>query len=245
VRIVLDGLDQLPAAVTPVVLAALNTVSADPTLAAVRLVVTARWDATLPTRHHLFDLNRVPDPYIERYLRRRDVPPKMAAAIVDQAAGNWLVARVLADLATDAEAPTMGPAALYDAYRDELLRAGAADPSSWTEALGPVLSALAVAGTGPVLPLPLLCYASGLLGGPDQPARVRDVLVRLRGLVVRGNPGTPDEHIGTFHSTFAAYLCSGRDSAIDERAAHQALADAIRALRLSPASWNLRWRSPA
>ena len=52
----------------------------------------------------------------------------------------------------------------------------------------------------------LLCAASGRLGGPDRPFRVRDRLVDLGGLVARGRPGTDDEHVGLFHQTLADWL---------------------------------------
>ena len=70
------------------------------------------------------------------------------------------------------------PAGLQNAYRQELRRAGSADPDRWAQHLQPVLAILAAAGVGPVLPIALLCAASGRLGGPEEPARVRDVLVR-------------------------------------------------------------------
>jgi hypothetical protein len=228
VRIVIDGLDQLPAEVLPPVVTALQVLADEPELRAARVIVTARPDTTLPESHHRFDLDHVSDGDVQRYLQRRNTPAGLRQAIVRQAAGNWLVARLLADLAVDMPAGAGElPNTWQQAYHQELLRAGADDRDHWSTAIRPVLSTLAVAGVGPVLPLPLLCRASGLLGGPDQPARVRDVLVRLRGLVVRGNPGTPDEQAGVFHSTFADYLLAGQDFAVDEHAAHQAIVDAI------------------
>ncbi len=225
VRIVVDGIDQLPAEATPGVLTALEALAGDPERK-VRVVVTARPDTPLPEGHRRQDVDRVAEVSVERYLGRRQVPGSRRAAIVERAAGNWLVARLLADLVGDVEAAEL-PATLHQAYRGELARAGADHDGDWERALGPVLSALAVAGAGPVLPLPLLCRASGLVGGPGEPAGVRDVLARLRGLVVRGKPGTPDEHVGVFHDTLATYLLNGQDFPVNARAAHQALADAI------------------
>ncbi|MGH8901526.1 MAG: AAA family ATPase, partial [Egibacteraceae bacterium] len=226
VRIVVDGIDQLSAEAASGVLAALQTLARDPELRHVRLVVTARPDTALPARHHRQDVDHVEDVYIQRYLERRQVPPHMRSVVSKRAAGNWLVARLLADLAADVDVTEL-PATLDQAYRSELVRIGADQRDEWEHALAPVLSALAVTGVGPVLPLSLLCRASGLLGGPEQPARVRDVLVRLRGLVVRGNAGTPNEHTGLFHDTLAAYLLRGQDFDVDLRGAHQALTDAI------------------
>lgn len=79
----------------------------------------------------------------------------------------------------------------------------------------PQLEELVDAGGGPVLPLPLLCRANGLLGGPGTPVGVCDVLVRLRGLVVRGNPSTPDEHAGVFHDTLAHLAPSAKHDPSD------------------------------
>jgi hypothetical protein len=51
-----------------------------------------------------------------------------------------------------------------------------------------------------------LSAASEHLGGPASAARVRDVLVALRGLVTRASAGTDDEHAGLFHQTFVDYV---------------------------------------
>ncbi|MGH8904507.1 MAG: tetratricopeptide repeat protein, partial [Egibacteraceae bacterium] len=226
IRIVVDGIDQLSVEASPGVLAALQTLAGDPELHRVRVVVTARPDTALPAGHRRQDVDHVEEVYIQRYLERRQVPLRMRSVVSKRAAGNWLVARLLADLAADVDVTEL-PATLDQAYRSELVRIGADQRDEWEHALAPVLSVLAVTGVGPVLPLPLLCRASGLLGGPEQPARVRDVLVRLRGLVVRGNAGTPNEHAGLFHDTLAAYLLRGQDFDVDLCNAHQALADAI------------------
>jgi hypothetical protein len=135
---------------------------------------------------------------------------------------------LLADLAVEGDLPAgQLPENLQAVYRQELRRAGSQDRVRWTQHVRPVLAVLAAAGVGPVLPLALLYAASGRLGGPGEAARVRDVLVQLRGLVVRGGPGTPEEHVGVFHTTFAEYLRTDPEAGIDEQAAHAALADAI------------------
>lgn len=121
--------------------------------------MTARPDTPLPDGHRRQDVDRVADVYVGRYLSRRQVPDSRRAAIVERAAGNWLVARLLADLVADVEAAEL-PATLHEAYRSELERAGADQRGEWERVLGPVLAVLAVAGVGPVLPLPLLCRAT-------------------------------------------------------------------------------------
>jgi hypothetical protein len=227
VRLVVDGLDQLTTETTAVVGEALAVLTSDPELAHVRLIVTARPDIELPARTHILTADPAARVHLERYLSRRGVRSELVPVITDRAAGNWLVARLVADVALDSEtAVGLYPATLSDGYREELRRAGADEPVQWAK-VRPVLAALAVAGVGPVLPLPLLCRASGLLGGPSEPARVRDVLVRLRGLVARGAPGTADEHDGLFHATLAEFLFDDDRLGIDERTAHEALANAI------------------
>ena len=83
--------------------------------------------------------------------------------------------------------------------------------------------------------MPLLCTASGRLGGPDRPYRVRDVLVDLRGLVVRDRAGTEDEQLGLFHQTLGDYLLDPASGpfGIDPQEPHRALAEAI--AELAPA----------
>jgi hypothetical protein len=231
VRLAIDGLDQLAVQAAPPVNAALTALANNPGLGHVRLIMAARPDALLPPGTGALQLGAVDREYVERYLQRRRVPAPTIPVIADRAAGNWLIARLLADLAVEGVLDGgQLPSTLQATYRDELRRAGSDDSTRWTRELRPVLSVLAAAGVGPVLPLRLLCDASGRLSGPDEPARVRDVLVQLRGLVVRGAPGTPQEHVGAFHPTFAEYLQTDPDIGIVARAAHAALADAIDAL---------------
>ena len=132
--------------------------------------------------------------------------------------------------------PEALPADLAGLYAESLLRTGAGVSTRWRDEFRPVLGVLAAAGVGPILPLPLLCAASARLGGPARPFRVRDVLVDLRGLVVRTRPGTDDEHVGLFHQTLADYLLDPTSDpfGIDPQEPHRALAEAI--AELAPAS---------
>jgi tetratricopeptide (TPR) repeat protein len=91
-----------------------------------------------------------------------------------------------------------------------------------------VLTLLAAGGAGPVVPLALLCEASQRLEGPNTPARVRDELVRLRGLASRSEAGTEAEKVGLFHQTLVEHILTREpEEAIK---AHWALAEAIAAL---------------
>jgi hypothetical protein len=124
------------------------------------------------------------------------------------------------------------PEDLVTIYDQALHQAGAGNLERWRKELRPVLGTLAAAGTGPVLPFALLRAASARLGGPEQVSRLRDVLVDLRGFVVRAEPGSQDEHVGVFHQTFADYVLdpAAGEFGIEPEESHRALAEAIEAL---------------
>jgi hypothetical protein len=230
VRMVIDGLDQLSTGAGVAVYQALDALATDPALAGVRLLVTARPDTPQPAHGKTVALGRTDDGTIRLYLERRAVPAKAHDTVVSRAQGSWLVAKLLADQASanpDSD-PADLPPNLVGIYDQALRRAGASEARRWREELRPVLGVLAAAGVGPVLPLPLLCVASGRLGGPGRPTRVRDVLVDLQGFVIRGSPGTEGEQVGLFHQTFAEYLLNPACSfGIDAPEPHGALAEAL------------------
>ena len=237
VRILVDGLDQVPSAGEVSIREALGELAAGPGLDHVRLICTARPDTDVPGGSHVLRVDKADDALLGAYLTRRGVAPGLHAAIVARAGGSWLVASKLADLALAApgQAPDALPSSLGAIYAEYLRRAGATATDRWRRELRPVLGLLAAAGVGPILPLPLLCTASGRLGGPDRPYRVRDVLVDLRGLVVRDRAGTEDEQLGLFHQTLGDYLLDPASGpfGIDPQEPHRALAEAI--AELAPA----------
>ena len=224
VRLVLDGLDRLSTGALGPVMAALDELAK---LDFMRLVITARPDTKFPEAASISPLPRAPDAFVRRYLDRRGAPEARQGNIVDAARGNWLVARVLADVLVDrpdTEIREAGQLALYEAYEELLSRCGAIG-NNYTERL---LQVLAAAGAGPMLPLSLMCEASEAVGGPASPVAVRDHLVQLRGLAVRSAAGTDREHAGLFHDTLAEYVES---RAPDQNlSAHRALLAAITAL---------------
>jgi hypothetical protein len=212
VRLVIDALDELPAATRSSTLRALSAINDE-----IHLVVTTRPDSAHPAGSRLISTDRASDTAITAYLRARGIVKEHWPALVHQVDGNWLHARLLADRALR---PGFNPAALPDdirlsltaLYDDELLAAGADDLAVWQSTLRPVLGVLAVAGAGPILPLPLLVAASRHLGGPGTTSRVRDALARLSGIVVRTQPGQPGEHVGLFHASLAdSYLLRSGD----------------------------------
>ena len=244
-RLVFDGLDQLAVGTESAVYAALDALLTDPALKGIRVVATSRPDTPSPDGLKDVPIGAVADEFIAAYLARRGlVAPERVNPVVERARGNWLIARLLGDLlvADPTADPGTLPSDLIGLYERNLERIGAAERGRWRYEFRPILGALAAAGVGPVLPLPLLCAASDKLGGPSRPARVRDVLVDLRGLVIRSAPGTADEHVGVFHQTLAEYLLNpARAFGSDPEEAHAALADAI--AELAPRAEH-DWKSP-
>ena len=136
---------------------------------------------------------------------------------------------LLADLVSAPGFDVAGLSASWGSIYDRALSSvGADDSGSWEYQYRPILTVLAAAGTGPVLPLPLLRLASEKLGGPSRIGSVRDTLVRLHQLVVRGRPGTEDEQAGLFHATLHDYLSARRARyPIEVRQGHRAIHEAI------------------
>jgi tetratricopeptide (TPR) repeat protein len=230
IRIAIDGLDQLSTGANVAVYHALDVLATDSALAAVRLLVTARSDTPLPAPAKTILLDKTDNSTIRRYLERRKIPANSHQAVVSRAEGSWLIARLLADQVTahpDSN-PQDLPPDLVGIYDQALRRAGASESQRWRAELRPVLGVLAAAGVGPILPMSLLCAASSRLDGPGRATRVRDILVDLRGLVIRGSPGTDKEHVGLFHQTFAEYLLDPASAfGIDAVEPHGALAEAL------------------
>jgi hypothetical protein len=233
-RLVFDGLDQLAGGTASIVFAGLDTLATDEGLPGIQVIVTSRPETPLPGHHQQYVLGMTDDQHLVAYVQRRQVPSALQPVIVQRAQGNWLVVRLLTDLVVtspDAD-PGSLPPDLAGLYAKRLRDAGASDLEQWRTELRPVVSVLAAAGSGPVLPLQLLCAASAKLGGPARPTQVRDVFAKLRGFVVRAAPGTEVEHVGVFHPTFAEYILNPATAAfgITPEDPHGALAEAIEEL---------------
>jgi len=248
VRIVVDGLDQLNDALAEGIHIALARAAEDPSLEHVHLVVSQRDTKTGNLAAGSQFAVTSPDPQVlARYLEGARLQPALAhmfAAACARGSGAWLLARLIADTfdglgetkredlltrLSEGEDRAILLALLYDEVLDQI---GAADTVEWHDRLYPVLAPLAAAGAGPVMPLELLCAVSTQFGGPAEPARVRDVLVRLSRLVVRNHPGTDREVVGLFHPTLAEHLGRHARQRVDVISAHRVLLDEID--RLAP-----------
>jgi energy-coupling factor transporter ATP-binding protein EcfA2 len=210
VRLVLDAVDELPDAAQRQVrdtVTGIASIGGSSGTASLAFVLTARPGAARPAGAYVVQTSQPGDQVIASYLRQRGVADNHVPPLVAKAAGSWLHARLLAEQAIrpgfdPRQLPQPTPE-LTAMYEGELLRAGADDLDLWQTQLRPVLAVLAVAGSGPVLSLPVAVAASARLGGPGTVSRLRDVVVRLSGLIVRSSPGQPSERLGIFHISLA------------------------------------------
>jgi len=233
IRRVIDALDQLAQTAVEGVYSALDQLSEGAEWPHVRLVVTARRETRLPKGAQVVSVDAFAagDAEIEAYLARRGVAVDAQRMITQASGGSWLIARLAADVAQP-----QGHARLEDLAElyDKVLGSLGATPQNprWRGELRPVFAVLAVSGVNATLPLPLLCAASEKLDGAKTIAQMRNLLADLHRYINRAAPGTPEERVGLFHATLAAYLLDenkGRFN-IDGMQARKALVEAISAL---------------
>lgn len=193
-----------------------------------QVVVTAADTSDVPPGAAVFT---VPTPRAEEiigYARARGVPAGIADELATKAGGNWTMAALFTDQLIREPVPVGTLSAdLSATYHAALRRAGATTSAS---GVARVLAVLAAAGDGAALPLPLLCRASGALGGPDTVPAVHEALARLDGLVTRAQPGTDTESAGLVAATVATYLREQRIGDVPAERAHRAIAEAIAAV---------------
>ena len=208
VRIGVDALDQLPESDVLGVYRSINRLLEDPSLSHVKFIVSGRPDTTFPVGSERQDIDKASYSEIMTYLADRDISLQHRERIVQKSEGSWLVARLLADLSAEKglESEEL-PNDLVGIYDRILQNIGATlGNDRWRKELRPLLSILAVSGSGPVLPIELLCDSSQRLGGASKISAIRDSIVDLTGFINRQHPGTMEEHNGLFHTTFAEYL---------------------------------------
>ena len=230
IRIVLDGwyqlVDEVRHALDPVL-----RILISPELARVHLILTSRPRLRIPPFDYTVRIDPADEDDIKDYLNKR-LGRRASSPLVRLAEGSWLVARLLADLASaaelDPEDPPNGLADVYDVELARTIRLIGKHP------LWAMLSVLAATKAGPVLPLRLFAYSCKQLNGPGTLAQLRNLLVPLGGLVVRADPGTEQEQVGLFHDTLITHLLSTRLLAIDPNRGHRALVEAIDNLAPAP-----------
>ncbi len=225
VRIVVDGVDAHDPLVGRALMTSLGRVDTEPDLSHVQLVVTGSL-----AREHLPSALEIAvagpgEAELTRYAELRGLGTHHIPHVVALSRGSWLSARLITDglLATTSTLSAAGPPPSdHDqAYADFLRRAGLLRGDADAGRLRAVLTVLLACDVGPVLPIGVLLAAAHHLGGPDAIGSLRDILLRLAAVVVRGRPGTADEHVGFGERAFADFLRRQPDFA--ERSGHEAL----------------------
>jgi hypothetical protein len=257
VRLVVDGLDLLGPESAAEIPARLAELAADAALTELRLVVSHRDDDPpgTPASGARLAVDAVSFEVVTRYMQARRLetgPARQLAALCCRGGSAWLAARLLADIygsldaagqrelvaaVADPAKRATGLALLWDRRLDRVpgwtRSVDPGDPDiEWARRLRPVLTALAAAGPGPVMPLPLLAAVSAEFGGPDRPDGVRAVLDGLGGLVLHTRAGTDQELIGLFHLGLVEHLAAGVGRRLDVAGGRRVLLQAID--RLAP-----------
>jgi Tetratricopeptide repeat/AAA domain len=227
IRIVIDGLDQLldghgEEAVRDLI----RRVETDPELSHVRLILTSR--PGLRWSDVELRLTDATEATARTYLAARGVPQARHNHLARLSGGRWLVLQLAADYQLTHSDAALDIEAVEDLY--VRLLESAATRLDWTSQLRPVLSVLAAAGPGPVLPAPLLEHAVAALGGPTTRAGLAEVLAdrELHRIIDRIRPGTPEEQVGVFHGTLAESLSVDPHFTVVD--GHRAVLGAIAAL---------------
>ena len=225
VRLLVDGVDHLdgsPAQHT--VGRALTALINDPALGHVSLLLTSRTPLPLEGLDDTVALPALDADTARRYLSTRHLDGG-AQQLVTLAAGSWLVLALAADQLAADQGARVGdhvPETLDQLYTDRLHRFRARQGE---EVADVVLTVLAVAGPGPLLPFDVFAEAVGTLHEPLSRAALHTMLgdPDLYPLLDRSRPGQPQEHLGVFHQTLVDHILAGSDPA----EAHRAVADAV------------------
>ncbi|WAC92613.1 tetratricopeptide repeat protein [Mycobacterium sp. Aquia_213] len=208
IHVIVDGLDQPEPGAREVILAALQHLTHTATieeLGHVRVIAGVRGGEGIDTRDELAHAHRVDvlAPALSEIARAATTELQAAlleadpaAPVGHPAAGGWLIPRLLRESADKIRNSTgFGNLTELVTARIELALHG-----DTTGTAGKLLSLIAAAGVGPVLPIRLLAAA---LGDPGTPARLGlvrdDVVTRFGALISRGQPGIDQETLGIAH----------------------------------------------
>lgn len=196
-RLAIDGIDQLEPTVRGELLDTVTKAAQDDRLERVSLLLNTRGDGIENLGTDPVMLARPGKGEITEYLTALDLPVTLATDLATHAS-SWLQLRLLTDVAMTLGRESVGQVTdLNELYRQLL----ASLPGEDTGQTRIVLTVLAAAGNGPILPIEVAVEACFRAGGPADDARFRNVVAALGGMVARADPGTPNELLGLFHET--------------------------------------------
>ena len=239
-RLAIDGIDQLEAAVRGELLETILEASRDERLERVGLLLNTRGEGIEDLGVDPIVLTRPGEDEITEYLTALNLPVTLAADLTSHAS-SWLQLRLLADVATALGQEIPGQATSLNELYGQLLTSLTGENSGETRV---VLTVLAAAGSGPILPIRIATEACSRMGGPADEARFRDVVAALGGIVARANPGTPSELLGLFHETLVRHVRNeeGWRTAVHE--ALEAILDVLNSRRDPASDIYRRQRAP-
>jgi hypothetical protein len=161
------------------------------------------------------------------YFARRNIRADLHDNLLRQSERNWAYAARLADLAADNALTPQNILSVFAQSYDDLLSSIARGAVDWQTQLRPILGVVAAAGAAPILPIRVLCHASGLIGGPTALHEVRAILDRLTPILDRRNPNRDEELVGLEKASFAEYLFHGPTNqfSADRRESLKAIVD--------------------
>jgi hypothetical protein len=233
VPVIVDGLDQPISGARELILDALrqltHTTPADE-LGHVRVIAGVRSGEGVDNRDELTDAHRIDinPPTMSEIAKAVSTQSgsvlseaDLARITSDTLEGGWLIARLLGEIVHHAKAPLLGGfGELANARIDRALPADSSDGAR-------LLSLIAAAGVGPVLPIRLLAAA---LGEDEVIAlsKIRGHVLRMGEMISRGNPGTDSETLGISHLALVDPITTytTRHWDLPSTWAHQALIDA-------------------
>lgn len=207
IRLILDGLDQVPPNQAAGVHAAIAALTTEPELAHVRVIVGIRPTIDVPTIAELRHATvlHLPEP---TWAALRAARPDLTESLPDSddtvEEGGWLTLKLAAALA---QSPgEFGFAGLTRAYFQQIL-----DLSPTPQLTQAIMTLLLASGVGPVLPIVVLREALAVLNHPTDFVDLRTVLASLGPLVQRGNPGEATEQVGLSHTAVQNALSTDGD----------------------------------
>lgn len=205
--VIVDGLDQPEPGARELIVAAVQQITDpahDDQLGHVRVIVGVRSDAGIDTRVAFTHARRIDiePPTPAEIARAATTELQLPLSEVDLArvmgdlnTGGWLIARLIREIADRVPEATAfdNLAELVTARIEFALAGGGGEPAER------MLTLIAAAGVGPVLPIRLL--ASAISDGDQLTTlvRIRDYVVGFGTLISRGNPGTDREALGVSH----------------------------------------------
>lgn len=246
IHLIIDGLDHPEPGARDVILTALHRLTSNATaheVGHIHVIAGARVGDGIDGRDELSHAHRivVEPPAVTDVVADVGIPsPGLVTEALAHMIGGWLIARLLREISDGTGATT--------SYSDlnELITARIELACDRGINSVRILSLLAAAGVGPVLPIRLLKDALDELGTQTSLAQIRDMVVRFGVLISRANPGLDEESLGISHSKLLETIgdyCENHQVPITD--AHNAIVRGYRRKSASSSAVESYWQLAA